>query len=132
MSVRLTRDARTTLRLAGISEKQYSQFHFRTDTWQGDACGCPDDRCRDGHHHELDDECGCLPASIGHYIEWRDAVHYQEPRWAAEGPRVDYSQPWVAACRCGTGVPMEANVDVVAIARNSRAWNAHTAATIAG
>lgn len=136
MSIRLTRDARSILRNAGISEKRYSQFHFRTDTWRGDACGCIDDRCRDGYHHERWEECGCLATLVDQYVEWRDAVHYQEPRWADEGPSVDYSQPWAAACRCGAAVPMEANVDAAARARNSRAWNAHaeqpSAAAIAG
>ena len=33
--------------------------------WHGDRCGCPDDRCRDGYHHDGgDDECGCLPAVL--------------------------------------------------------------------
>lgn len=30
------------------------------NTWTGDTCGCPDDRCI-GYHHDADvDECPCV------------------------------------------------------------------------
>lgn len=31
--------------------------------WTGDSCGCPDDRCI-GHHHDEDEECGCLRVAL--------------------------------------------------------------------
>lgn len=40
--------------------------HYSPDgIWHGDSCGCPDDRCKDGYHHEPNEECHCLPVAIG-------------------------------------------------------------------
>lgn len=55
--------ALATLRAAGITSTQWTQQHGHGETWFGDACGCPDDRCIGYHHHRADD-CGCLPALL--------------------------------------------------------------------
>ena len=59
----LSRDARDTIRASGITVKAYIRHWAGTDTWGGDRCGCPDDRCI-GCHHEASEECDCLPVCI--------------------------------------------------------------------
>lgn len=60
---RLTTRAREELRAADVTPKAWARRFFGEDTWGGDTCGCPDDRCA-GHHHDEDDECGCLRALL--------------------------------------------------------------------
>lgn len=60
----LTRDARELIRWTDLTIADYIRFWFPDGTWRGDSCGCPDDRCRDGYHHDLDDDCGCLPVCV--------------------------------------------------------------------
>lgn len=61
---KLNAAARSALRDAGISQAAWAREHFADGRWHGDACGCPDDRCKDGFHHEPDEECGCLPVVL--------------------------------------------------------------------
>lgn len=61
--MRLTATARETLRDAGITATEWARRWWVSGGWGGDACGCPDDRCI-GHHHDAEDECGCLPALL--------------------------------------------------------------------
>jgi hypothetical protein len=56
----LNADAKATLKAAGITQADWAREHFGTTTWRGDACGCPDDRCAEGFHHEASEDCGCL------------------------------------------------------------------------
>jgi hypothetical protein len=63
--MRLNADAKATLKAAGISQADWAREHFGTTTWRGDACGCPDDRCTEGFHHEAGEGCGCLLYRIG-------------------------------------------------------------------
>lgn len=60
---RLTRDARDTIRWAGLSIAAYIRDAYPDGDWRGDACGCTDDRCID-YHHDAPDDCGCLPALL--------------------------------------------------------------------
>lgn len=62
--MRLNSEARQQLRAAGISQAEWARRnYFQDGVWHGDACGCPDDRCI-GYHHDVNDECGCLPALL--------------------------------------------------------------------
>lgn len=64
--------ARAALRDAGISQAAWIRAHGYTDgRWGGDACGCPDDRCKDGYHHYPDGECGCLRVLLDGLLEVR-------------------------------------------------------------
>ncbi|MDQ6524343.1 hypothetical protein RB608_12060 [Nocardioides sp. LHD-245] len=50
----------------GLTIVGYIRYHSGSDTWRGDRCGCPDDRCI-GYHHDEHEECGCLDPSIDAY-----------------------------------------------------------------
>lgn len=62
---RLNSEARETLRAEGFTTRQWAQLHGFASAadWSGDACGCTDDRCI-GHHHDANEECGCLSSLI--------------------------------------------------------------------
>lgn len=62
---RFNYEARETLRVAGFTTRQWArlQGYDSAADWGGDECGCTDDRCI-GHHHDLNDDCLCLPALI--------------------------------------------------------------------
>lgn len=49
----------------GLSRKKYVDEYGIKGRWWGDRCGCPDDRCMDGHHHDPHEECGCLTVLAG-------------------------------------------------------------------
>lgn len=60
----LTAEARQTIKNSGLTIAAYVRYQMPYSgqdgrTWRGDACGCTDDRCI-GHHHNQNDECGCL------------------------------------------------------------------------
>ncbi|MEU4674472.1 hypothetical protein AB0F91_42575 [Amycolatopsis sp. NPDC023774] len=59
----LNPEARERLAAAGISPTEWARRNFQTEQRFGDACGCFDDRCI-GHHHDVDDACGCLSALL--------------------------------------------------------------------
>lgn len=64
MSARaLSRDAHVAILAYGLTISEYVRRHFPNGQWQGDRCGCPDDRCT-GNHHDKGDECGCLMALL--------------------------------------------------------------------
>ncbi|MFE3081747.1 hypothetical protein [Nocardia tengchongensis] len=69
MSRRLNVTARETLRASGVSVAEWRTRNDMGDTWLGDVCGCPDDRCI-GLHHAGPDTCECLPALLS------------DPHWA--------------------------------------------------
>ncbi|MEX3741119.1 hypothetical protein [Mycolicibacterium porcinum] len=61
----LGRYAREVISGRGVKVADYIKFTAGGDTWYGDRCGCPDDRCGGGYHHDGgDDECRCLPALL--------------------------------------------------------------------
>jgi hypothetical protein len=60
----LNRVARERIKASGLTIARYVRYHFPSGRWGGDACGCADDRCKDGFHHYPDEECGCLPVLI--------------------------------------------------------------------
>jgi hypothetical protein len=62
---RLTPEAKQTIHAAGLSIVDYVRSQFPDGEWHGDLCGCSDDRCMDGYHHDPEDECGCLPVILG-------------------------------------------------------------------
>jgi hypothetical protein len=62
--------AKAALKEARISQVGWARANFMRDgEWNGDVCGCPDDRCV-GFHHDGPDDCGCLPALIADYGRW--------------------------------------------------------------
>ncbi|MDA8440504.1 MAG: hypothetical protein M0Z51_16820 [Propionibacterium sp.] len=70
MSIRLDPSARERLRTSHIPVAAFARFNGWADgVWHGDRCGCTDDRCTDGYHHEAHEDCGCLPVLIDAYLE---------------------------------------------------------------
>ena len=65
----------------GGSVAGYIRFHMRGNKWGGDACGCSDDRCKDGFHHQPDEDCGCLPVLGDMYAESLKKIRKSE-QWA--------------------------------------------------
>jgi hypothetical protein len=64
----LTQRALGQLEAAGLSEQQWERANWgRSATWQGDRCGCPDDRCI-GYHHYGEDDCGCLQSLLADWL----------------------------------------------------------------
>ncbi len=72
--------AKAALRAAGVTQAEWAREWFPWNgkpgdlsteigrpVWLGDACGCPDDRCKDGFHHEPYEECGCLEVLLRRY-----------------------------------------------------------------
>lgn len=71
---KLNAAAKATLRDAGITQAAWARANFCSDgKWAGDACGCPDDRCMDGFHHDPDEECGCLRSLLANPDQPREA-----------------------------------------------------------
>lgn len=66
---RLTPGARSEIQWSGIGVAEYIRAWCPDGQWTGDACGCPDDRCRDGFHHERHEDCGCLAALLRSAVE---------------------------------------------------------------
>jgi hypothetical protein len=65
----LNKDAKIVLRAAGGTPAAWARANYMTSgIWSGDACGCPDDRCKDGFHHHPDQECGCLRTLLESYV----------------------------------------------------------------
>lgn len=65
MTAVLGRYAREVIGARGVKVADYIKFASGGETWHGDRCGCPDDRCANGYHHDGgDDQCGCLPAVL--------------------------------------------------------------------
>jgi hypothetical protein len=60
----LNATAKATLKAYGVTQAGWARQHFTDGRWHGDACGCPDDRCMDGFHHDPHEECGCLLALL--------------------------------------------------------------------
>lgn len=61
---RLTPLARATIQDYGWTVADYIRQWCPDGQWHGDRCGCPDDRCRDGYHHDIGEDCGCLIAFL--------------------------------------------------------------------
>lgn len=57
----------------GLSRKEYVDAYGHGGKWFGDRCGCIDDRCADGHHHDPHEECGCLGYLAGQLLNERIA-----------------------------------------------------------
>jgi hypothetical protein len=67
----LNATARSTLHDAGVSVALWVRANYGRpgDTWTGDQCGCPDDRCANGFHHYGVDDCGCLPTLLELFLD---------------------------------------------------------------
>lgn len=61
---RLTPMARSEIQWSGVTVADYIRRWNPDGQWGGDRCGCPDDRCRDGYHHDPHEDCGCLAALL--------------------------------------------------------------------
>lgn len=81
---RLNYAARETLKAEGLTSRQWALRHGYASAadWRGDECGCPDDRCI-GYHHDVAEECGCLPALIGELRRDERKLAEARPVWAA-------------------------------------------------
>ena len=62
--MKLNAEAKAFLREVGVSQAAYFRYWGDGTRWTGDACGCPDDRCMDGFHHDPEEKCYCLHSSI--------------------------------------------------------------------
>jgi len=62
----LSRHARQVIKDHGITVREYiSHVSGGPDaSWSGDVCGCLDDRCANGYHHDGLEDCGCLPVLL--------------------------------------------------------------------
>lgn len=68
---KLNDTAKATLRDAGVTQAAWFRANgYDAGSWGGDACGCPDDRCANGFHHDGPDDCGCLPALLADPPSW--------------------------------------------------------------
>lgn len=82
---RLSERARAEIIAAGLSVAAYVAMHFPGEnTWRGDVCGCPDDRCV-GYHHGDGDDCGCLAALLANGGDWAKALTDPDPLAAIGG-----------------------------------------------
>jgi len=80
----LTKYALGQLEAAGLTEEQWERANWgRSAVWQGDICGCPDDRCANGYHHYGEDDCGCLPALLE---SWLAGDPYRQFAFRPPGP----------------------------------------------
>ncbi|OBF77075.1 hypothetical protein [Mycolicibacterium fortuitum] len=80
MSAVLSRYARQIIASRGVKVADYIKFNTGGDTWHGDRCGCPDDRCSGGYHHDGgDDECSCLPAVLDQMLGEGVWAHLPKP-----------------------------------------------------
>jgi hypothetical protein len=73
---RLSRNAREVIKYwygDPVTIAGYVRYRFPDGVWRGDSCGCPDDRCI-GYHHDEDEDCGCLPVTLGEYTQAVTAV----------------------------------------------------------
>lgn len=55
---------------ADVTPEEWIKHHGHGDTWGGDECGCPDDRCI-GYHHLADEPCGCFRVLLDEYVSGR-------------------------------------------------------------
>jgi hypothetical protein len=81
----LNEDAKAALRGAGVSQAAWARANYSSDgRWHGDSCGCPDDRCMDGYHHDAGEECGCLRTLLDEYLSGEGffASQGEQPRAA--------------------------------------------------
>jgi hypothetical protein len=71
----LSRDARQVIKEHGVTVAEYIEHLYGRpgQTWGGDVCGCPDDRCANGFHHAGVDDCRCLPVLLDDMINARKA-----------------------------------------------------------
>lgn len=72
----LTKQARETIKWWWFGETAnqrttiagYTRHYFGDAGWQGDRCGCVDDRCI-GYHHNDAQDCHCLPVWLDDYVK---------------------------------------------------------------
>lgn len=72
------------LEWAGLTEAEWIEWNEGPGAteWRGDACGCSDDRCI-GYHHDVNEECGCLPALLEERERSYTAAREAQPIWDA-------------------------------------------------
>jgi len=73
---KLNAAARAAIREAGFTLAQWSLMWGYRNGWGGDQCGCFDDRCANGFHHDGVHDCGCLETMLSDAVAWRQAVRY--------------------------------------------------------
>lgn len=68
----LSAHAKQTIREHGLTVSQYIRNTYGLGAiWHGDVCGCTDDRCANGYHHDGVDDCRCLPVILGEMLGGR-------------------------------------------------------------
>lgn len=65
--MKLNYEAKAILGAAGITPVEWARHWYGGTFWGGDACGCPDDRCR-GHHHGMSEPCRCVRSLAREYV----------------------------------------------------------------
>jgi hypothetical protein len=99
----LNATARTAIREAGFTSTEWSMMWGYADgNWGGDQCGCQDDRCANGFHHDGTSDCGCLRQMISDAVAWRTATRSPNTVELVGGPYglnqwVDVTTPAVLA-----------------------------------
>ncbi|MBO0984911.1 hypothetical protein [Rathayibacter sp. SD072] len=85
----LSPDVIDTLRAQGIDPDEWAREHGSPSAaeWGGDACGCSDDRCI-GHHHDENEDCGCLPALLEQHFAQEMARGFKTLEWRTAPVRV--------------------------------------------
>jgi hypothetical protein len=77
--------ARERLSWDGVTAVGWARWCFPDSggAWFGDRCGCPDDRCMDGYHHDPYEDCGCLDALLSERARgsarWGDLTFLPSP-----------------------------------------------------
>lgn len=77
---KLNDTAEATLRDAGLTPADWARANgYEDGKWGGDVCGCPDDRCANGYHHDGEDDCGCLPTLLADPPSWIKLPRQENP-----------------------------------------------------
>ncbi len=77
--MKLNAEARAVLAGAGMTPAAWARvLGYSGRSWGGDACGCPDDRCMNGFHHEPQQECGCLESLLTRYLNGEESAFFAE------------------------------------------------------
>lgn len=80
----LSAQARQIITERGITVSDYIAGRFTDGVWHGDTCGCTDDRCQGGYHHDTGERCGCLASELDDHLHDRQAADLWRRHHAGE------------------------------------------------